>query len=127
MNANIVSNTTTSGSILDTAQYDLGVMFEFASPVYTDGTFTPTLLQSDDPAMVGATVVPAENLIGTYAGAVVNAVTPALGILATLGIFGTLRYIQVQEVSTVVTTGARIVINAINKAEILPVIDTLGS
>lgn len=127
MNANITSNTTTSGSILDTQGYDLGVMFQYASPVYTDGTFTPTILESDDPAMAGSNTVAADNLIGTYAGAVVSAVTAALGTLPTIGVIGTKRYLQVQEVSTSVTTGARIVITAINKAEVLPVIDTLGA
>ncbi len=127
MNANITSNTTTSGSILDTADYDLGVMFQFASPVYADGTFTPTILESDDPAMAGANTVAADNLIGTYAGAVVNAVTPALGTLATIGVIGTKRYLQVQEVSTLVSSGARIVVTAINKAEVLPVVDTAGA
>jgi hypothetical protein len=127
LNANITTSTTTSGSIIDTADYDLGVMFQLACIAYTDGTYTPNILMSDDSGMAGAVSVPAANLIGTYAGAVLNALTAGGATLKTLGVVGTLRYLQFQIVSTSVTSGARIVVENVNKPEILPTVDTLGA
>lgn len=122
LNANIVTNTTTNGSIIDTADYDLGVMFAFAAVTYTDGTYTPVLEHSDDSGMSGAVDIPDENLIGTEAGAVITALTAAGAVEKTIGIVGTKRYVRPKIVSTVVTSGARIVVTSVSKGEIRPVV-----
>lgn len=121
-NGSITTNTTTNGVAIDTADYDLGVMFGFCSPVYTDGTYTPVLEQSDNSDMSGASDIPDSQLIGTEANAVISALTQPGESLKTIGLIGTKRYIRVKIVSTSVTTGARITIFASKKGEVLPVV-----
>ena len=120
-NANITSSTTTNGAIIDTADYDSGVMYAFMCHAYTDGTYTPVIEHSDDSGMSGAVDVPDENLIGTEAQAVLSAVSASGADLKTIGIIGTKRYVRVKITSATVTTGARIVVTAVVQPEILPV------
>lgn len=117
-NATISSNTTTNGVIIDTADYDMGIMFTLTAAAYTDGTYTPLIRESDASDMSGANDVADDNLIGTEAGAVIN----ALNTPKTIGIVGTKRYVRVSIVSTGVTTGAHIVGLSVMKPEILPVV-----
>lgn len=121
-NADIVSNTTTNGFIIDTAHFDGGIMFAFAAVTWVDGTYTPVLEESDDSGMAGANDISDDNLIGTEAGAVLTALTALGDIEPTIGIFGTKRYVRVKIVSTGVITGARIVVKASKHGEILPVV-----
>lgn len=122
LNAVINSDTTTNGSIIDTADYDTGVMFDFAAIAYTAGTYTPLLEESNDSGMAGATVIPTANLIGTIADATLTAATPAGGQLPTIGVVETKRYVRLSIVSTS-TGAATVVINAIRKPEILPAVN----
>jgi hypothetical protein len=120
----ISSNTTTAGQIVDTANYDGGVMFSFAALAYTDGVYTPLLEESDDSGMSGAVTIPAARIIG-LASAVVTALGAATTLgaaLATLGITWTKRYVRLSLVSTVVTTGATIVAMTHKVPEIKPVV-----
>jgi hypothetical protein len=103
-----LSNETHSGSILDTADYNGGVMFGFAVRQYADGTYTTTIYESDDSAMSGATVVSSENLIGSISDLVFTANTFPQGPMPTIGIVGTKRYVQARITSTSVTVGAEI-------------------
>lgn len=111
--------TTTSGSILDTADYDDGVVFDFLCTVYGAGTYTPIINESDASDMSGSNVVAAANLIGTTAGAAISAATPAAGVLPSIGIFGTKRYIRV-DIASVSSTTTTIVVLAHSVPEILP-------
>jgi hypothetical protein len=103
--AAITTDTTTAGQIVDTADYDSGIMFSFAAPVYSAGTFTPLIEESDDSGMAGATAVPDSSLIGTEAGAALSAQTAVGDSMTTLGIVCTKRYVRVSIVSTGTANG----------------------
>lgn len=118
MNASITSNTTTSGSIIDTAGFDLGIIFEFVVPTYTDGSYAVAIWESDDSGMAGAVAVPAGNIIGALP--TLTAADTGGAIINKVGVFGTLRYLQVKVTSTSVTSGARVVATATQKSNIAP-------
>lgn len=103
MNEIINSDTTTTGAIIDTADYDSGT-FTILSSVYNAGTYTPILYESADSGMSGATAVADANLIGTEAGAALSAVTADGASLVSFGVFGTLRYLRLSMVSVSSTT-----------------------
>jgi hypothetical protein len=103
-----LSNETHPSSILDTADYDGGIMFSFAVYKYVDGTYTTTIYESDDSAMSGATVVSTENLIGPISDLVFTSDTLEQGPMPAIGIVGTKRYVQARITSTAITTGAEI-------------------
>lgn len=121
-NAAIGGDGTTNGEIIDTADYDGGIMISFAAQAWTDGTYTPLLEESDDSGMAGATPIPDSQLIGTEADAAISAATALGALWTTLGFFSTKRYVRVSLVATGVTTGATIVATATKTPELLPVI-----
>jgi hypothetical protein len=120
-NATVSSDTTTAGTIIDTADYDGGIKLDFIVSAYTDGTYTPLLQESDDSGMSGATDIPDAALIGTEAGAALSAVTADTEVLKSLGFFSNKRYVQVSLVSTAVTTGATLQVVAQKMPEVTPV------
>jgi hypothetical protein len=95
----INSDTTTNGDIIDTADFDGGIVFNFLSTVYGAGTYTPIIEESEDSGMSGANNIADANLIGTEAGAAISAVTGASANLGSIGIFGTKRYVRVKILS----------------------------
>ena len=103
-NAIITTDTTTNGAIIDTADFDGGVVFNFLCTVYGAGTYTPILEESDDSGMSGANNIADANLIGTEAGAAISAVTASGANLGSIGIFGTKRYVRVKILSATATT-----------------------
>lgn len=101
----ITTDTTTAGAIIDTADFDGGVVYNLLTTVYGAGTYTPVLTESDDSGMSGATNVPAANIIGTLAGAALGtAVTASGAVLSSFGAFGTKRYLQLSITSATATT-----------------------
>lgn len=103
--ASITTDTTTAGAIIDTADFDGGVMYTLLTTVYGAGTYTPLLEESDDSGMSGATAVADANLIGTEAGAALGtAVTASGAVLNSFGCFGTKRYLRLSIVSATTTT-----------------------
>lgn len=104
----ISTDTTTTGGIIDTANYDGGVMFTLLCSAYTDGTYTPLLYEDDASDMSTKTAVADANLIGTEAGAAVSAATTEGEVLTSLGAFGTKRYLRLDIVSTSTSSGATI-------------------
>lgn len=77
---------------IDTADYDNGVSFIFASLEQLGGTVTVTQILENDIDDVGsATVVPADNLIGTLPA--ITTIDNTATSLNTVGVFGTKRYI----------------------------------
>lgn len=101
----ITTDTTTTGAIIDTADFDGGVMFTFLSSVYGAGTYTPLVEESDDSGMSGATAVADANLIGTEAGAALStAITASGAVLNTIGVYGAKRYLRLSIVSASATT-----------------------
>lgn len=113
----IATDADTNGQILDTAHFDLGVMLTMLCTAFSAGTFTLSLLESDDPAMAGATVVPAEKLIGALPA--LTALTAVNTPAETVGFFSTKRYIQPVITSAGGANGT-IIITATQKAETMP-------
>ena len=122
-NAVISTDTTTNGAIIDTANFDRGVTFIILAPVYTDGTYTPVIEESDDSGMSGATDVTDAQLIGTEAGAVISAVSGSGANLASIGVFSNKRFLRLKIVSASTSTGATISAVVNMKAELTPALD----
>ena len=120
----ISSNTTTNGIILDTADFELGLMFSLTIDAFSDGTYEVQLFESDDSGMAGATQIVAPNILPTDLGA--NSITQSAATISgaplpKIGAFANLRYVQARIVSTGVTTGATVHVGVIQKAEQVPV------
>lgn len=122
-NQAIASDTTTASTfILDTADYDNGVVFAFAAQVWASGSFEPKLEHSDDSGMAGAVDVPAANIIGSIVNATLDAATVEGAAMPSLGVVGVKRYVRVSIVSTG-TADATIVVTAIKMPELLPAVE----
>ena len=118
--AAITTDTTTAGQIVDTAHYESGLMFSFAALVYSAGTYTPLIQESDDSGMSGATAVPDANLVGTEAAAAMSAATAVGDEMNTIGVLNTKRYVRVSIVS--VSTGSATITETTSKMpELKPV------
>ena len=115
----ITTDTTTLGAIIDTKDFDGGFMYTLASTVFGAGTYTPIIEESDDSGMSGATDVADINLIGTEAGAVIDALTGAGEVLKSIGVFGTKRFLRLKILSASTTT-TTIVAFAHAKPELRP-------
>jgi len=118
--AAIVSNTTTAGAIIDTENFENGLMFTPHLSDWTDGTYTLLLEESDDAAMSGAVAITGDKLIGSLPA--LTAATVEGAVLESVGVISNLRYVQASLVSTGVTTGADAEVIAIQKGEERPVI-----
>jgi len=105
-NQNITTDTTTNGAIIDTAN-TRGNTYTLSSPVFTQGTFTPVLEESDDSGMAGATDIADINLLGTEAGAVITDAAAEGAKFGSIGFFGTKRFVRLKIDSTG-TANARI-------------------
>lgn len=106
----IGSDTTTTGSAIDTADYNGGVNVIFFLGTRTDGTFTPSITESDT---IGGsyTLVANENLVSqsplnTAVAPLDQAVLDTSDSTSKVGYVGTKRFIKVAFVSTSVTTGS---------------------
>ena len=114
----IGSNTTTTGAIIDTADFDMGLYFAMDVSAWTDGTFTLKIEDGDDSGLSDAADVATAQLVyGTL---------PALGaslaegaVMPKEGVHSTKRYVRVSIVSTAVTTGATVAVYAVLGAEML--------
>lgn len=112
--------TTTSGAIIDTADFDDGIMFTLLTSVYGAGTYTPVLNESDASDMSGSNVVAAANMLGTVAGAALGtAITASGAVLNSFGCFGTKRYLRV-DITSVTSTTTTVVVVATGAPEVVP-------
>lgn len=122
-NRSISSSTTTVGvnaNIIDTANFELGLMFALLASTYTTaGTYTLLLEESDDSLMVGAVTISGDKLIGTLPA--VSGQSPNGGDYGTVGVISNLRYVRASIVSTGVTGSAQITVIATQKGENLPI------
>jgi hypothetical protein len=115
----IGSNTTTTGTIIDTADFDLGVYFVPFITAWTDGTFTLKIEDGDNSGLSDAAVVSSDQLV--YKSLPALAAADVVGsTLSKEGVHSTKRYVRASIVSTGVTTGATVGIIAINGAELCP-------
>lgn len=119
MNSNITGNTDTTSAIIDTADFDMGVMFASALQAFTDGVYAFAISESDDPAMAGATVVGAEKIIESLP-TLDTAVTALNAQWKVFGVHSTKRYLQITVTSTSVSAGAQVVVAAVMSGEYSP-------
>lgn len=119
MNSNITGNTDTTSAIIDTADFDMGVMFASALQAFTDGVYAFAISESDDPAMAGATVVGAEKIIESLP-TLDTAITALNAQWKVFGVHSTKRYLQITVTSTSVSAGAQVVVAAVMSGEYSP-------
>lgn len=115
----IGSDTTTTGAIFDTADYDMGITFAMLCKSYTDGTFTLKIEHGDDSGLSDAADVDAAMLVYGSLPALTAAMTEG-DAMPREGIHSTKRYVRASIVSTSVTTGATLQVIIIKGPELLP-------
>ncbi|MEE9223039.1 MAG: hypothetical protein V3V40_06240 [Nitrosomonadaceae bacterium] len=115
----IASIGTITGAIIDTANFELGLMFSVNVTTFGAGeTITLILEESDDSGMSGATVISGDQLIGALP--VLTAVVAEGATLETVGVISNKRFVRAS-ISTVTTNSSTIVVAATQKAENMPV------
>lgn len=123
--AAISSNTNTDGAIIDTANFEMGLVFYLDVISRTDGAYELQIFESDASNMAGATQIVAPKLLPTtLSGNSITAPTAAVtqgSILQKLGVYANKRYVRARIVSTAVTTGATLRVLAVQKGELTPV------
>jgi len=118
----ITTNTTTVGEIIDTKDYDGGIMFTMLIN-HTSGTFTPLLQEGDESDLSDAAAVDDANLIGdTKTGQEADAALTSAQLISSLGVVNnTKRYLRLSIVSTGIS-GSNYVAATVHKyAEIMPI------
>ena len=117
----ISTDTTTNGAIIDTADFDRGIVFSFLATLVATGTFTPILEESDDSGMSGATDVTDAQLIGTEAAMIItDDPTVQAAVITTLGCFSTKRYLRFKVLSASTSGSSTIVATVHQEAEMSP-------
>lgn len=120
--ADVTSDTTTAGIIIDTADFENGLMFAVSTFTYTDGTYDFTLEEGLDPSLSDAAAIASDKLIGTLADLQLTAATVAGDNSPTIGVFSNKRYVRINVVSTSTTTGSGVNVDAIQSGENMPVV-----
>lgn len=117
------SDTTTVGAAIDTADFELGLMFTPYVNNYTDGTYTFVLQESVDSAFTVpvAIVDGSDKLIGTLAALVKTSADASASQLDTIGVISNLQFVRMNVVSTSTSTGADVAVLVTQKGEVLPV------
>lgn len=111
------ANGAAEGSTIDTAGYDLGVMFAIQCLAWIDGAHQLSLEESDNGS--DWTAVPAAKVIGSVDS--VDDGTAVGGTLGKIGVFSNLRYVRSVITSTGVTDGATLNVLCTLGAELMPV------
>lgn len=115
----INTDTTTTGAIQDTADFELGLMFAVSVSAFTDGTYTLLIEESDDSGMSGAVTVSGDKLIGTLPA--ISAAVAEGAAFSTVGVISNLRFVRVSIVSSSTSTGATVQVISTEVAETMPV------
>lgn len=118
----ISTNTTTNGAIIDTADFENGLMFAVLISLFTDGVYDFTIEEGDDSGLSDAAAVSIDKLIGTLAALQLTAANVEGDVLKTIGLFSNKRFVRINTVSTGVTTGATIVTIVTERGEDMPVV-----
>ena len=117
----INTDTTTVGEIIDTANFDGGIVFSQLI-TWTSGTFTPLYEESDSDSFATSNVVSDDNLIGDVkTGQEADAALTSAQLISNVGVVNNLkRYLRESIVSSL---GANAVIAATchKHEEILPI------
>lgn len=119
LNEAISSDTTTVGAIIDTADFELGLMFAMMVTAFTTGDFTLILEEADTVGFSGSTVISGDQLIGTLP--FLDALTADGSVLLTVGVISNKQFVRVSVLSDNTGVGTVQVI-ATEKGEYLPVI-----
>ena len=125
MNSDIVSATTTYSTIIDTADYDLGVYFASAILGNDSTSFSAvfTIQEGDESNMSDASDVINDKLV--YKGAVaLSALTSVAAGVIKEAVFATKRYLRIKVVTTGHGVDIQAVIFAIANPELSPVSQT---
>jgi len=113
----ITSSTTTTGAIIDTKDYDLGLYFAMVVTAWVDGTYTLKIEDGDAANLSDAADVDSTSLVyGTLPA--LGAATAEGAFLTKEGVHSIKRYVRVSVVSTGVTAGASVGVLAIAGAEV---------
>jgi len=121
LNTNVTANGTTTGFIIDTANFDIGFMYEFLLTSFTDGSYTFVIEDGEDPALADAAPVPTDQIIGSLADITLIAAAVDGDKVQTVGVFSNRRFLRVSVVAAGVTTGAVVTVIAAQSAELVPV------
>lgn len=108
----ISSDTTTNGNAIDMQGFE-SVIGVYHSGAYTDGTYTPAVLEGDDNNVSNASAVADADLLPTGTGQEAAAAIGAANTTSKIGYRGTKRYVFFSVVSTSTTTGATVGATAI--------------
>tara|TARA_R110000772_G_C13310322_1_gene440410 strand:- start:16524 stop:16949 length:426 start_codon:yes stop_codon:yes gene_type:complete len=120
----ISTNTTTTGSAIDTSGHELGLMFAVDVSAYTDGTYTLSIETADDSGFsvnLEEIVTGDANFLEGADGVALTAVTAVGAKCLTVGAFGNRKFARIKIVSTAVTTGATVSARVVQAAEYSPV------
>lgn len=113
----ISTDTTTAGEIIDTANYDGGILFAILSGTLTDGAYTPYFEEGDESNLSDASAVADKNISPVNVGGTwyTTGQEAALAFAATdddtvrtVGLVGTKRYVRLSLVSASTSTGGTI-------------------
>lgn len=116
----ITGNGNSVGFTIDTANFELGLMFATHVSTYVNGTYTLLLEESDAANMAGAVAITGDKLIGALP--VETAAIASGGTLPTVGVISNLRYVRATIVTTSHASGTTIVgVTCTQKAENMPV------
>ena len=122
--ATIATDTNTDGSIIDTANFELGLLFTLDVVSFNDGAYELQLFESNDSGMAGATQIVAPAILPTDLGA--NSISASAAVVAgdivqKIGAYSNLRYVRPRIVSTGTTSGAEVRVTVIQAGEESPV------
>jgi hypothetical protein len=122
INLALDDNETNAGSIIDTADYDLGVYFLGVITAWVDGTHTLLIEEGDDSGLSDAATVATAKLIGALPA--YTAIHANGDTVLSVGVHSTKRYVRASFVSTGVTTGATGSLFAVKGGELLKTAST---
>ncbi len=119
LRANLTANGVRPSIVFDTAKFDLGIMITSVIAPFTQGTYTFSVLEDDDPGFGSPTLVPDENLIGTPP--TLTAQTMQGDVLGTFGVFGTKRFLRIDVLIANVAGDNHMAITVTMAGENLPI------
>jgi hypothetical protein len=124
--ADVSTDTTTNTTIIDTADYDLGLSFFLSAPAYTDGTYKLVFQEGEESDLSDAVTVSSDKIVPIYVSSKdavntgITAITADGNFLVKAGLHSTKRYVRAQIVSTGTDTGATLNLVAVVGAEVCP-------
>ncbi len=114
---------TINGISIDTADFELGLMFTQAVTAFTTGAFLLALEESDTGVFAGEeTAIPVDQTIGPIGGTSLTALSANGDILPTVGVISNKRFVRANSIGGSTAVGT-VLVMAVQKGEIMPVVD----